>query len=37
MLLGTFPFAKMLEWREWEHEEEDYFTENDLGIVMALR
>ena len=29
--------VKMLEWHEKEHEEEDYFTGNDLGIVMALR
>jgi hypothetical protein len=27
----------MLEWREREHEEEDYFARNDPGTVMALR
>ena len=27
----------MLEWREREHEEEDYFTRNDPGTIMALR
>lgn len=37
MLLGRFSSVKMLEWTEWEHEEEDYFVENDPGIVMALR
>jgi hypothetical protein len=29
--------VQMLEWHEREHEEEDYFVENDPGIVMALR
>jgi hypothetical protein len=28
--------VKMLEWREREHEEEDYFVRNDPGMVMAL-
>jgi hypothetical protein len=37
MLLGRFSSVKMLEWREQEHEEEDYFFGNVLGIVMALR
>jgi hypothetical protein len=27
----------MLEWCKREHEEEDYFTGNDSGTVMALR
>ena len=36
MLLGRFYLVKMFKWREEEHEEEDYFTGNDLGTVMAL-
>jgi hypothetical protein len=36
MLLGRFSSVKMLEWREREHEEEDYFFGNDPGTVMAL-
>jgi hypothetical protein len=32
-----FSMVKMLEWREREHEEEDYFVGNDPGMVMALR
>jgi hypothetical protein len=27
----------MLEWHERENEEEDYFVENDPGMVMALQ
>jgi hypothetical protein len=37
MLLGRISLVKMLEWCEREHKEEDYFSGNDLGIVMALR
>jgi hypothetical protein len=37
MLLGRFFSVKMLKWREWENEEEDYFAKNDPGTVMALR
>jgi hypothetical protein len=33
---GRFSIIKMLEWHEREHEEEDYFFENDPGTVMAL-
>jgi hypothetical protein len=29
--------VKMLEWREREHEEEDYFVRNDLRAIMALQ
>ena len=29
--------VKMLEWHERDHEEEDYFVRNDLGMLMALR
>jgi hypothetical protein len=29
--------AKMLEWRECEHEEDDIMYLNDMGIVNALR
>jgi hypothetical protein len=29
--------VKMLEWHEREQKEEDYFTWNEPGIVMALR
>jgi hypothetical protein len=36
MLLGRFSSVKILEWREREHEEEDYFFGNDPGTVMAL-
>jgi hypothetical protein len=32
MLLGRFSSVKMLEWREREHEEEDYFS----GMTRAL-
>jgi hypothetical protein len=31
-----FLMVKMLEWREREHEDEDYFTGNDPGMVNAL-
>jgi hypothetical protein len=31
-----FSMVKMLEWREREHEDEDYIVENDLGMVNAL-
>jgi hypothetical protein len=29
--------VKMLEWREREHEDDDFFAENDPGMVNALR
>jgi hypothetical protein len=37
MLLGRFSSMKMLEWKEREHEEEEYFFGNDSGIVMELQ
>jgi hypothetical protein len=36
LLFGRFSLIIMLEWGEREHNEEDYFVRNDLGIVMAL-
>jgi hypothetical protein len=32
-----FSTVKMLEWREREHEDEDYFDGNDLGTVNDLQ
>ena len=29
--------AKMLEWREWEHEDDDFMALNDPGTVNALQ
>jgi hypothetical protein len=29
--------VKMLEWHEREHEDEEYFVGNELGMVMALK
>jgi hypothetical protein len=37
MFLGRFSLVKMLEWREREHEEEDYFSGMTRALVMALR
>jgi hypothetical protein len=36
MLVGRFSSVKMIDWREWENEEEYYFTGNDPGTIMAL-
>jgi hypothetical protein len=36
MLLGRFSSIKMLEWRETEHEEEEYFFGNDPSTVTTL-
>jgi hypothetical protein len=32
-----FSMVRMLEWREREHEDEDYFVGNDPGMVNSLR
>jgi hypothetical protein len=37
MFLGRISLVKMLKWHERGHEEDDYFTENDSGTIMALR